>query len=56
MIKFSSLSLLTVALVAGSTWAAPFDDLLTKVPAGANTLVLIDVTTTLAPDQAKAKP
>jgi len=51
MMKFSSLSLLTVfltSLSASLSWAAPFDELLKRVPAGVNTLVLIDVETTLA--------
>jgi len=49
--KFSRAILLTIGLLTAQTslaLAAPFDNLLTKVPAGANTLVLIDVETTLA--------
>ncbi|NOY42166.1 MAG: hypothetical protein GXP26_10060 [Planctomycetes bacterium] len=48
---FNRLPLLMIALVAmqaAPTSAAPFDQLLTKVPANANTLVLIDVEATLA--------
>jgi len=39
----------------GTTWAAPFDGLLSKVPAAANVLVLIDVETTLAAPVAQKK-
>ena len=56
---FSSLvCLLTTALIVAPTGlaqAALFDSLLKKVPAGANTLVLIDVTTTLAAPIAEEK-
>ncbi len=48
--KFRSMFFLMIALVTAPTsvaWAAPFDELLTRVPESANTLVLIDVATTL---------
>ncbi len=46
--RLMSLIAALVALQAASVAAEPFDHLLTRVPAGANTLVLIDVETTLA--------
>jgi len=49
--KFCRVILLTLGLFAvqaGPALAASFDELLTKVPRGANTLVLIDVEATLA--------
>jgi len=42
------LAIVCIATPPSLSWAAPFDNLLTKVPAGANTLVLIDVAATLA--------
>jgi len=56
--KSNSLPLLLVALVAAlasQAFAGPFDELLSRVPAGANTLVLIDVEATLAAPVAQAK-
>ncbi|MCA9229335.1 MAG: hypothetical protein KDA57_01680 [Planctomycetales bacterium] len=49
------LAILLVAWPSGLAEAAPFDQLLTRVPAGANVLVLIDVETTLAAPIAQEK-
>jgi hypothetical protein len=53
--KFIRFALLVIGLVttyaglqAGMAWAAPFDTLLTRVPDGANVVVMIDVKATLA--------
>jgi hypothetical protein len=46
-------SLILVGLLAANLLAGEFDQLLTKIPATANTLVLIDVQQTLASDLAK---
>ncbi len=54
--KLLSLVLLTLGLVGAqprAVFSEPFESLLTRVPAGANTLVLIDVEATLAAPVAK---
>jgi len=56
--KLKLIALLLIAVVAtlpGIAKAAPFDELLDTVPAGANTLVLIDVNATLSSPVAQEK-